>query len=56
MGRKKNDVCKFSQFVYEENVANYVLNSMAPLATVEMQSFRQIFDGKRIQQNFNVFN
>ena len=40
-GRAK---CSFSQEKFDDNVVDYILDSMAPLRTVEMASFRKIFD------------
>lgn len=37
---------QFSQKQFETNVTNYVLESMAPFCTVEMPSFRKIFDSE----------
>ncbi|KAK1120876.1 hypothetical protein K0M31_011076 [Melipona bicolor] len=48
-GRKAS--CKFSQTRYEENVTNYILSSMVPFSTVQMPSFRKIFDDLEIKQS-----
>lgn len=49
-GRKVS--CIFSQTRYEQNVTNYIiLISMAPFSTVQMPSFRNIFDDLEIKQD-----
>lgn len=36
--------CSFSQEQFETDMVNYILDSMAPLSTVENVYFRKIFD------------
>jgi len=37
--------CDFSQKEFEDNVTNFILHSFIPYNTVELPSFRKIFDG-----------
>ncbi|XP_043279561.1 uncharacterized protein [Venturia canescens] len=43
--------CTFSQAIFERNVINHILESLAPLNTVEMPAFRKIFDDMNIKKN-----
>lgn len=42
------------QHQYEKNVINYILESMAPLSTVDMPSFRKMFDDLLLSKRGNV--
>ncbi|XP_057336009.1 uncharacterized protein LOC130674635 [Microplitis mediator] len=42
--------CSFSQAVFEENVINFVLESLCPLNIVETKAFRKIFDDMNIKK------
>lgn len=41
--------CTFSQAKYEENVINFILESLVPINIVELAAFRKIFDGKSVK-------
>ncbi|XP_057336374.1 uncharacterized protein LOC130674944 [Microplitis mediator] len=42
--------CNFSQARFEENVVNYILETLIPFNTVECEAFRKIFDDMTIKK------
>ncbi|XP_043269904.1 uncharacterized protein [Venturia canescens] len=48
---KYKTFCSFSQARFDNNVVNYLLESMSPLNTVESPAFRKIFDDMKIKHH-----
>lgn len=43
--KNRKTYCDFSQKEFKDNVTNFILDSFVPFNTVELPSFRKIFDG-----------
>ncbi|XP_024867962.1 uncharacterized protein LOC112452127 isoform X2 [Temnothorax curvispinosus] len=49
--KNRRTYCDFSQKEFEDNVTNFILESFVPYNTVELPSFRKIFDDMNIRKD-----